>query len=187
MLTVVPYEIANALKEKQRVKDYNTLPQINKNALEVIRKYICNEIGYNDLPMACLIKPKNPGDSSIDLAQYLPMKANESVLFFLEMPDDMIVSVEFKRLLEISEEMTEAGNDRSEVEYLSESLQQELQLGIQEDSDSEYVNYISFIPFLDYNKCKFYAAIGSSFTADKKLDLPGVGEVNLRELGYFAN
>lgn len=185
MLTVVPVSLAADLSNKKRVRDYNTLPQINKTALEIIRGYISEKIGYDDLPMACLRKPSNTSGSAVDVMNYLPLNSKNSVLFVLEMPDDMIVSVDFSKLISISSELAEAesDNDTDEIEFLSDSLRESLTLGIDDNSG----NYISFIPFLDYSRCRFFATLNADFSTSQKLDLPGVEEMSLRELSAFTN
>lgn len=185
MLTVVPVKLATDLGNKKRVKDYNTLPQVNKSVLEVIREYISEKIGYDDLPMACLMKPANGSGSAIDVMNYLPMNAKNSVLFVLEMPDDMIVSIDFSTLIKTSAEIAEAEEegDQDEIEFLSDNLKENLKLGISDGASND----ISFIPFLDYSRCRFFATLNTDFSTGQKLDIPGIEEMSLRELSAFTN
>ena len=62
-------------------------------------------------------------------------------------------------------------------------LKESLYLGIGEDED----DVISFIPFLDYKRCKFYATFTPSFEQDRNFNIPGLDKINLRELRSFTN
>ena len=98
------------------------------------------------------------------------------------MPTDMIVSTNFSSLLEISK-LLEDETDPIEIELLGENLKESLYLGIGEDED----DVISFIPFLDYKRCKFYATFTPSFEQDRNFNIPGLDKINLRELRSFTN
>ena len=186
MLTIIPKELALDLNNKRRVADYNNLPQLNKAIPETIKSFFADKVGYTNLPMACLMQPKDKEGKvmfQIDFADYLPVNNKESVLFLLEMPDDLIVSVNYSYLLETSESMNECGDDESMLEFLKEELTDNLTLCV----NSEDTNSISFIPFLDYSRCKFFAAFDSNFEPDESLKLPGLSPIDLRELTSFIN
>lgn len=186
MLTIIPKELALDLNNKRRVEDYNNLPQLNKAILETIRGFFDDKVGYANLPMACLMQPKDKNGKVMfqtDFAEYLPVNNKESVLFLLEMPEDLIVSVNYGYLLEASESMNECIDDESMLEFLKEELTDNLTLGV----NSEDTNSISFIPFLDYSRCKFFAAFDSNFEPDESLKLPGLSQIDLRELTSFIN
>lgn len=179
VLTIVPKDIALDLAEKKCIKDFNTLPQINKTTLEVIKDYISENIGYDDYPMACLAKPQ---DDSVSINDFIPTNNKQSVLFSLKMPEDMIVSVDFKELLDASKNFDNADpDDEFELDYLKEDLTNLLSVGLSDDP-----NAILFIPFLDYKQCEFYASIGPDFKAGEPVTLPGLSQVNLHELSYFG-
>ena len=180
VLTIVPMSIAQNLSDTSRVQNFNSLPQLSEEALGIISDYVTETVGYSNLPIACLAQPEGGYDTSF--TDYLPVNSKDSVLFSLEMPNDMIVSVDYTELLDISKELHEE-TDVEEKEYLKDSLKDALFLGIGENRK----NIISFIPFLDYNRCKFYATFSSNFAADKKFKIPGLTEMNLRELKYFNN
>ena len=72
--------------------------------------------------------------------------------------------------------------DEYEIEYLKENLRDSLVLGPSTGS-----NDISFIPFLDRKKCKYFAAFNSQLEADKSFVIPGVDKIPLRELPTFTN
>lgn len=186
MLTIIPKNLAMDLNDKKRVKDYNTLPQLNKTVLETIRNFFGDKVGFTNLPMACLRQPRDKDGKLLlqtDFADYLPVNNKDSVLFILEMPDDLIVSVDYGYLLEVSESINECADDESMIEYLCEELQNNLQLGI----DSSKENSISFIPFLDYSRCRFFAAFNDNFEPDESVQLPGLSQIDLRELTSFIN
>lgn len=184
MLTVVPIQLAQQLAEKKRVKDFNNFPQINMDVLQAIRTYMTEHVGYDDLPMACLSQSKvdlsaeNVGES---IGTYLPVNSKESVLFQLEMPEDMIVSVKFSDLLEASNEANDAVG-KEDLELTLDMLTDNLSLGVLPDETEEQ---IFFIPFLDSERCKFYASFNKNFDTNE-LKLPGIEQVNLRQLQSFV-
>lgn len=46
---------------------------------------------------------------------------------------------------------------------------------------------ISFIPFVDYKKCKYFAVFNAKFEADKEFAIPGIDRIPMRELTTFSN
>lgn len=182
MLTVVPANLATELAQKKKIKDYNTLPQVNQTVLRLVRECMIERIGYRNLPMACLsgVRTNMSGE---DISSYLPVSGNGSVVFLLEMPDDMFLSVSFSELLDISSEAAQLseGND-FELELLRERLQDAMVLGC----DSSIEDPISFIPFLDMSKCQRFAKLDKDFKAEN-LNIPGVVETSVRELSSFVN
>ncbi len=182
MLTVIPSNLAKELSEKKKIKDYNTLPQLNERILSIIREYMIEKVGYPNLPMACLSSVHSKGDiDGEDILSILPANSKDSVVFQLEMPEDMIVSISFGELLEISNEANEISDDM-EMEFLRERLQDSLQLGYDEST----IDQISFIPFLAFDRCSFYAKLDSNFqTTD--LQLSGLREMRVKELASFVN
>lgn len=182
VLTVVPTRLVADLESKKRVKDYNTLPQLNADVLETIRAFVSDRIGYGDLPMACLGQPKGTnGKITTNFMEYIPANSKDSVLFVLEMPDDMIVSVDYKVLLDTSAMFNQA--DREEIPILKEDFTEHLILGMDDGND----NSISFIPFLDYSRCKFYATMDPTFSVNSTFSIPGLEQINMRELTSFVN
>lgn len=180
VLTIVPKQIAQTISSDYRIQNYNALPQLSNKALQIIKNYIAETVGYSNLPMACLVQPE--GGYNTNFTDFLPVNAKESVLFSLEMPTDMIVSTNFSNLLEISKSLQDE-TDPVEVEFLSENLRDSLYLGIGEGED----DVISFIPFLDYKRCKFYATFTPNFEQNKSFNIPGLEQINLRELKSFTN
>lgn len=186
MYTVVPIELAADLKEKKKVKDYNTLPQINPEILDEVREFMTDNVGFSDLPMACLsLSKKVARMDTTELFHYLPANNKDSVLFQLQMPNDMIVTVSFDELLRASKEADEAAGDEFELDIVKEEFRDSLSLGecCYSDSDDEM---ISFIPFLDYNYCKFYAKFDENFETGE-FDIPGIEKISLARLSAFIN
>lgn len=181
ILTVVPATMAKDLIEQHVVKDYNTLPQIDKRILEAVREYMTMHVGYHNLPMAGLSKPGAVSGNLVDsITSYLPMNSKENVIFQLDMPSDMIVSVHFQDLLDASQDASNSDDD-DEIEFIKADFCDKMSLGLPAD-DSE--NTIVFIPFLDIKKCRFYAKVNDNFEAEE-LDLPGLERMSLRELTSF--
>lgn len=185
MLTVVPANLAATLAKDKKIADYNTLPQLNATLLSFIREYMTMRVGYANLPMACLCCMRNGTDalSGEDILSRLPVNSKNSVLFQLEMPEDMIVSIDFDELLEISDEISKISEgDTLTLEFTKDKLFDSLVLGIEESLQDP----ISFIPFLARDRCKFYAKFDSNFDSEG-MDLPGLERIDVRELTSFLN
>lgn len=184
MLTVVPANLAKELVQKKKIKDYNTLPQLNPAVLIAVKEYMIARVGYPNLPMACLsgVKSGKAVDGE-DIFSYLPANSRDSVIFQLEMPDDMLISIAFSDLLNISSEANSLDTtNESEMDYIKERLDDCMILGF----DDSMVDPISFIPFLAVDRCKFYAKFDANFKTED-LQLSGLTEINLRELSSFVN
>lgn len=183
MLTVVPKDLAASLCSKQRVKDYNTLPQLHRSVIEAVRGFMTENVGYSELPMACLeISSKGGINDSSDFFHYIPANSKENVLFQLEMPDDMIISVPYQVLLSASEEASMCEDDPDTIELIKEDLIEALTVGGISDSGE----VITFIPFLEYSKCKFYARFDANFKPIE-IDLPGLETIPLAKLSAFMD
>lgn len=188
LLTIVPSNLATQLANNKRIENFNTLPQINDKILEVVRDFMTDNVGYSNLPMACFSKSLDENDSvgaESTVFNYLPVNRNESVLFQLNMPEDMIISVSFSELLSAS---VEAGDclklgDDEDLEFVKESFREKLSLGI---SGNECRDQIIFIPFLALDKCEFYAKFDEDFNT-QALDLPGVKQMDIRQLSSFID
>ena len=181
MLTVVPANLAVELSKSHSIKNYNTLQHLSKQILEVVREYMTDNVGYSDLPMACLSRANFSGDinGESSIFNYLPVNSKESVLFQLEMPDDMIISVPYRDLLNASNEASSCV-DPDELEFIKECFKENLSLGLS-DSDE---NLIIFIPFLALDKCKFYAKFDEEFET-QELNLPGIEKMDVSKLVSF--
>ena len=120
MLTVVPINMASSLKEKVKIKSYNTLPNIQSSVLEAVKSFMNKRVGYNELPMACLEISGDLTDvDTEDIFHYIPTNCKETVLFQLEMPEDMIISVKYQDLLDASQDAEEFSDD---PEFLQDVL-----------------------------------------------------------------
>lgn len=186
MLTIVPKAVVEGLVGNSRVENFNNLPQLRKEVLAVLKEFVQQEIGFESVPLAGLCQIKDPTNGKLlikkDFAEYIPVNARDSILLMLEIPEDQIVSINYKTLLDISASFDEANGDEYEIEYLKENLRDSLVLGPSTGS-----NDISFIPFLDRKKCKYFAAFNSQLEADKSFVIPGVDKIPLRELTTFTN
>jgi hypothetical protein len=185
MLTIIPKNVAEGLTGKTKIENFNNLPQLRKEVLGVLREFVRDEIGFESMPLAGLCQRRDLNGKVLikkDFADYIPVNAKDSVLLILEIPEDQIVSINYKTLLDMSEKIEDAADDRMEVEYLKDSLYESLRLG-----PSTASNDISFIPFLDCKKCKYFAVFNSQLEADKSFNIPGVNKIPMQELTFFNN
>lgn len=185
MLTIVPRSIADGLAANTRVENFNNLPQLRKEVLEVLKEYVQQEIGFESVPLAGLCQRRDQrGNLMIktDFAEYIPVNAKDSILLMLEIPEDQIISIDYKTLLDISASFDDTNGDAYEIEYLKDTLRDAISLG-----PSTKGNSISFIPFLDRKKCKYFATFNSQLEADKTLTIPGVNKIPMQELTTFTN
>lgn len=180
MLTVVPQKMALDLVNNKVLKDFNTLPKVNKILLDTVKSYMKDNVGYENLPIACLSISKNSGGGIADIVQqYLPVNSKDSILFQLDMPEDMIVAMEYAKMLEYSAEL-DSTTDPEMTNFVKEDILDSLKVGFPTTEQ----NYIFFIPFLAVDKCNFYAKFDSTFTAEE-LNLPGIEKMTLTELSAF--
>ena len=180
MLTIVPNKYAKDLKESGRINNFSTLPQIHPIAMEVIRNFVSENIGYDNLPLASLKCATTGSLAGVEFSEYLSVNSKDSVLFQLEIPEDMIVSINYDTLLRCSANMKHA-TDSFQLEMEKDLLESELTVGIADDSDG----IISFIPFLDYDKCKFFARLDTNFKVERGSDLTKRSTIRLKELTSF--
>jgi hypothetical protein len=183
MYTVVPVALANDLREKRRIKNYNTLKQLDTNILDAVREFMTDHVGFSYLPIACLsLNKRASAMDSTELFHYLPANNKENVLFQLQMPSDMIVTVAYEELLSASRAAKECV-DSEDVEIVKEDLKELLVIGEGDPADADE-EVISFIPFLDYTYCKFYAKFDDNFETSE-LDMPGIKKLSLARLSAF--
>lgn len=186
VITAVSMKQARELQSKGRIGDFNTLPQINSDAIRVVKKFLNEQVGYEELPIACFCTLRTIKDGTIngnDIMQYLPINSKDSVIFQLEMPEDMIVSVKYDDFLRLSRDMDNA-LDSMDLDFAKEELEELLFVGFKTDNSGKY---LSFIPFLDYDKCKFYAVLNADFSTNSKFRLGNLEQVNLSTLTSFNN
>ena len=170
MVTAIPKALAMELREKKRIINFNTLPQLHPKLIDSIKKYF-EEVGHKDSTI------KSIGASVCD---FIPVKANDSVVLELNMPEDCIVSIGYEDLLNFSRDLTDCNGDRvAENDTLAYFLNF-LSVGLGDGCSDT----ISFVPFIEMEKCQFFAILDNSFgMAD--FSLPGVEKVSLHELNTF--
>lgn len=183
MITTVPLELAEQLANHKRVIGYNTLPQVTPKVINVIKDFFRVNIGYEDSPIACLSKVHQRDvsirESADVLKNFIPTKAQETIMFELKMPADSVVSIEFQDLLAYTEELEDALDDE-DAEFIASELKSALVIG----SPDQLNNAISFIPFLDFKRCDYFATLDSSFKSSE-INLEGIQKIDLRELRRF--
>ena len=184
MVTAIPKALAMELREKKRIINFNTLPQLHPKLIDSIKKYFEEVVGYHDSPIACLSRVGHK-DSTIksigaSVCDFIPVKANDSVVLELNMPEDCIVSIGYEDLLNFSRDLTDCNGDRvAENDTLAYFLNF-LSVGLGDGCSDT----ISFVPFIEMEKCQFFAILDKSFgLAD--FSLRGVEKVSLHELNTF--
>lgn len=182
MLTVVPTDLAAQLVQKRRITDYNTLPQINKSVMKIVKEIMTQKVGYENLPMACLSGVSNTTEvSGENIISYLPLNNKNSVVFQLEMPSDMVLSIPFSTLLDISNQADMIDDPKSpDFEYIREELEDEIILGF----DQDIIDPISFIPFLAVDRCQCFVCLTDKIH-DGDLHMSAVSEMSLKALSSF--
>lgn len=185
VITMIPLSLAAELSKKERIINYNTLPQINKGIMEAVREYMTDNVGYSDLPLACLnANAKSLKMDCQELFHYIPANTRDSVMLKLQMPEDTIVSVLYKHLLDSSADADACGDDEELIGYVKEDFKDLLILGQGDFSPEDEV--IEFVPYLDYENCKGYLCFDEDF-GTKNIDLPGVERYSLTRLAAFIN
>lgn len=181
LIAVIPKTRLKDFVDRKKLESLDSMPMIDPRAKSVIQNFIQNYTGYDKLPIACLSRFNgNPGSIEkigTQVGQILTTSTG-STLWELQMPDDMVVSINFSDLMTKSNEFSEATSE-DEIEMLTEDLEDLLVKGYLADDD-----VISFIPFLDYNRCKIAAVIDNSW-GTQKLNLPGIEQVKLFNLNNF--
>lgn len=181
MVTAIPKGLAQEFRKKGIV-EHNTLPQLSSKFLDEIRKFMHENTGYEQYPVACLsrlhdneVSIKNAVEG---LADYIPVKAKESIIFELIAPEDMIVSIEYDTMLNANAAFSLA-TDKNDLSYVVEELHAALKVGTVDAED-----VISFVPGLHLSRCKYFTILDSEFRADE-FEFPGVEQVNLQDLKSF--
>jgi hypothetical protein len=186
LIVAVEEEKARALISECRLSDLDTMPSLHHKIKDIIRECIADNIGYNNTPIAGLSRyngePSDLKTVGTNLNEFLPINPNNgsTVLFELQMPQDMVVSVSYEKLLFYSNHVRNAIDDDDASLYLEE-FSEGLQLGYSESEDEEM---ISFIPFIDLKRCKFYARINPSWDISD-FNVPGVEQIRLNQMEIF--
>lgn len=183
LITVIPRELAIRFIDVKRIDSLDTMPQIHDAIKDAIREAIREYTGYDNEPIAGLSRFNNtPGELQrvgTSISEYLPTKPG-STLWELYMPEDMVISVNFTDLLSYNKMVLDAPpNDEWIITTIIEDFKDKIVPGYSEGED-----VISFIPFIDLNRCKFYALIDQSWGIEE-LSIPGVEQVKLTNLIVF--
>ncbi len=185
VVTVLPAKMANELSKKRKLQDYNTMPNISEAILDAVREYMTDNVGYANLPIACL-NANSVVDGGEEIFHYIPANSKDGVLFVIQMPEDMIISVPYQTLLEASEDAKGCEEDVDSLEFIKEEFKDQLSVGPGEFEED--MERIEFIPFLDYSKCKGYAVFDENFNSHKQeFNLAGVEKCTLARLEAFIN
>lgn len=178
MLTVIPHNKAAELLQSKSLHEFNTMPQIDPRVRQAIRDFMSENVGYSELPIACFGKSDDSQKiSADDIMHVIPMN-NSDIIFQLDMPADMVVSVDFNSLMQASNDIKSA-SDADDIEFVLEEFRDELHLGISPSSTS-----VIFIPFLDLDRCRFYAKINNDFGMDD-IDFPSIERMDVRKITSF--
>lgn len=179
MLTVIPHNKAAELMQNKSLHEFNTMPQLDGNIRRAIKDFMSENVGYSELPIACFGRPDDGRKlSADDIMHVLQMNSQTDIIFQLDMPSDMVVSVDFNVLMQASNDVKNAVDDE-DVEFILESFKDELCLGTNPSSTS-----VIFIPFLDLDRCRFYAKINNEFGADD-IDFPSIERMDVRKITSF--
>lgn len=181
MLTIIPHNKAAELLKNHSLHEFNTMPQIDPRVRRVIREFMSENVGYEELPIACFGRPDTSRKvSSDELMHVIPMNNKNDIIFQLDMPADMVVSVDFNKLMEASNDVQTAA-DASDAEFVLEDFKDNLTIGSNPSSTS-----IIFIPFLDLDRCRFYARVNDEFDpADEDLSFPSIEKMDVRKITSF--
>lgn len=179
MLTVIPHNKAMELLQNKSLHEFNTMPQLDARVRRMIREFMSENVGYSELPIACFGKSDgNKKISSSDIMHVLPMNSQNDIIFQLDMPTDMVVSVEFNRLMEVSNDVKSAEFE-DDVQFILEDFKDELSIGVTPSTQS-----VIFIPFLDLDRCRFYAKINNEFGQDD-INFPSIERMDVRKITSF--
>lgn len=186
LITTVPSRLTKQLTEKKRLE--NTVinePQVDKRLLAAIKTYMVDNIGYPNLPIACLSNMEKSDIGKEEIDRFLPTDSRDMVLLQIEMPEDMVVSVPVKVLMDCSEEIS-AVTDQEEVNFIISDFLNELVIGA-ETFNSEDV--MSFIPFLDFDRCTCWAKLDENFNMAPSSNsaLAALEQVQLKTITSFFN
>ena len=168
VITAVPKHMVKQLttQKGERIVKVNTIPGINRKALDAIREYYVENVGYDDYPIACLgklnNKPMNIQSSDIVESGVLPVRANDTMLLEIQLPEDLIVSVDLDVVLRASKDFAQSEDADTDAD-IAEGLKDSLVIGIPSEGDGGSADMLSFIPFLDLTQCKRFAVLDESF------------------------
>lgn len=179
MLTVIPQNKATELMQHKSLHEFNTMPQLDPRIRSTIREFMSENVGYSELPIACFGKSDGKQKWGVDdLMHVLSANNKTGIVFQLDMPSDMIVSVDFNTLTEASNDVKNSIDDE-DASYVLENFKDELRLGENPSSTS-----VIFIPFLDLDRCRFYSKLNDELGADD-ISFPSIKQMDLRKITSF--
>lgn len=180
LITVIPIDLAMQFIDVKRLAEIDTMPQLHPTLKQAIRDSIRENVGYDSEPIAALSRYNNTPSElksvGTSISEYIPTKPG-STLWELHMPDDMVISVSFPDLLSYNHILEDADEDMAEM--LMEEFKSKIRVGYIEEED-----VISFIPFIDLKRCKFFAQIDQSWGIGD-FTVPGVEKVKLTDMHVF--
>lgn len=179
MLTVIPHNKAVELLQNRSLHEFNTMPQIDQRVRKIIREFMSENVGYSELPIACFGKSDAKHNvAAEDIMHVLPVNVKNDIIFQLDMPSDMVVSVDFNKLMQASTDVKNAIDD-DDAQFVLDEFKDELQLGNNPSTTS-----VIFIPFLDLDRCRFYAKFNNDFGAED-IDFPTIEKMDVRKITAF--
>jgi hypothetical protein len=184
LITVIPRDLAIQFIDVKRISNtLDTIPQVDKVLKNAIKECIKENIGYDNEPIAGLSRYNNTASElkvvGTSISSYIPTKPG-STLWELHMPDDMVMSMPFTELLSYNQQIKEIDpSDQDMIDMIVEDFKSRIKLGYVEEDD-----VISFIPFIDLKRCKFFALIDQSWSIGD-FSVPGVEQVKLTNMHMF--
>ena len=169
IVTSLPKTVVKSLTQSRVAGKINTIPSIAEEAIDVIKEYFAENVGYENIPIAGLVKLNNKklnlSGQNTELIESgtLPVKANDSMLLEFVVPADSVVTCDLQYILEISEEFGLVEDD-DEREQIRQRLKRHLCVGMPDPDETE--DLLSFIPFLDLSQCQHFAILDEDFNTD---------------------
>jgi hypothetical protein len=182
IMTALTKEQTESFIIKKKIEGFDNMPHIHSRIKDAIRTYMQDNVGYDQVPLAALSRYNNSAGEILNVktavSDYIPTLAG-SVLFELHMPEDMIVSVGAEDLITYTNLIKDSNNDEL-IEIYMEEFKDHINLGYLTGE----ADIVSFIPFIDLNRCKFFAHIDRSWNISE-LDIPGVEQLRLANMSMF--
>jgi hypothetical protein len=182
LVVVIPHKAFHEFVDKKKLESVDTLPNLHERARAAIKEFVQEHTGYSKEPIACLSKfrgaPGSLRSIGVDVREILTSSPG-STIWELKVQEDMVVSVDYETLMDISYKMHQQ-TDEEFLDFLAEELKQFLVQGKLDESD----DVISFIPFLALSKCLSVSKI-DDFWGMEELNVPGVETVKLLGINVF--
>jgi hypothetical protein len=175
---------AHLLAKEKRLYGIISMPVLDQRVIETVHKFMNKKVGfYENVPVTVLSKfngkPAEISNVSTGIDEVFPVKSG-AVLLDMGLPEDSIVSVSVPCLFSLNSKIKEA-TSAEEAEIYLEELTENLKVGDLQDED----DVISFAPYIDLNKCKFFALLTPSWDVGS-MQLPGVQQVKLSHIDLFV-